>query len=155
MTGTPCCLALAITAAADGESRLTINSTLAPLLSIWSAIVENLALSPLAFWMSESTPAALNASPSNGRSAFSQRAEDCVSGRITPTFGLVSVFVDPDPLLPLLLEPESSSLPQAATVNASAPVITAAATRVDSLCFMYSPFPPLAAEWRLSANSKY
>src|SRR3954465_9777892 len=100
MTGTPCCLALAITAAADGESRLTINSTLAPLLSIWSAIVENLALSPLAFWMSESTPAALNASPSNGRSAFSQRAEDCVSGRITPTFGLVSVFAEPaDPLL--------------------------------------------------------
>ncbi len=34
MTGTPCCLALLITAAADGESRLTINSTFAPALSI-------------------------------------------------------------------------------------------------------------------------
>ena len=34
MTGTPCCLAFAITAAADGLSRLTINSTFAPPLSI-------------------------------------------------------------------------------------------------------------------------
>src|SRR4051812_15711677 len=89
--------------------------------------------------MSDSTPAALNASPSNGRSAFSQRADDCVSGRITPTLALVSVFVELEPLLPLLFEPESSSLPQAATVNASAPMVAAAATRVDSLCFMYSP----------------
>src|SRR3954451_6131246 len=96
--------------------------------------------------MSDSTPAALNASPSNGRSAFSQRADDCVSGRITPTLALVSVFVELEPLLPLLFEPESSSLPQAATVNASAPMVAAAATRVDSLCFMYSPFPPLTAD---------
>src|SRR3954465_6691608 len=114
MTGTPCCLALLITAAADGESRLTINSTLAPALSIWSAIVANLALSPFAFWMSDSTPAALNASPSSGRSAFSQRAEDAVSGRITPTLALDS-GVAVEPLLPLF-EPELSSLPQAATV---------------------------------------
>src|SRR4051795_8707947 len=100
MTGTPCCLALAITAAADGESRLTISSTLAPLLSIWSPIVANLALSPLAFWMSESTPAALNASPRYLRSAVSQRAEEAASGRITPTFAFdagVLVAFDPPP----------------------------------------------------------
>src|SRR4051812_11611986 len=86
--------------------------------------------------MSDSTPAALNASARSGRSAFSQRAEDAVSGRITPTLALDS-GVAVDPLLPLP-EPESS-LPQAATANASAPVMTAAVTRVDSLCFMYSP----------------
>ena len=32
MTGTPCCLAFLITAAADGLSRLTISSTFAPLV---------------------------------------------------------------------------------------------------------------------------
>src|SRR3954452_2110346 len=105
MTGTPCCLALLMTAAADGESRLTISSTFAPLLSIWSAIVANFALSPLAFWMSESTPAAWNASLRYLRSAVSQRADDAASGRITPTLPLgfwVLVVLLP-PLLELLL----------------------------------------------------
>jgi hypothetical protein len=48
-------------------------------------MVANLALSPLAFWMSASMPAAANASVRNGRSAVSQRADDAASGRITPT----------------------------------------------------------------------
>src|SRR4051812_21026564 len=107
-----------MTAAADGESRFTISSTLAPLLSIWSAIVANFALSPLAFWMSDSPPPALNASPRNLRSAVSQRADDAASGRITPTLALASgVDVSELPLLPD--DPELSSLPHAATLNAS------------------------------------
>src|SRR4051794_30823244 len=122
MTGTPCCLALAITAAADGESRLTISSTFAPPLSISSAIVANFALSPLAFWMSASTPASWKAFCKSGRSAPSQRAEEAVSGRITPTLALAAAGVavpdEPDDG-----EPESS-LPHAATANASAAVIS-------------------------------
>src|SRR3954451_3332408 len=117
MTGTPCCLALAITAAALGESRLTITSTLAPPLSIWSAIVANFALSPLAFWMSYSTPADLKASVRNGRSAPSQRAEEAVSGRMTPTLPLGLSLLEED-LLELLPELSESSPPQAATVKA-------------------------------------
>ena len=90
MTGMPWSWAFLITAAADGLSRLTISSTVTPALIIWSAIVANFALSPLAFWMSYSTPAASNASPRNLRSAVSQRAEDAASGRITPTLPLAA-----------------------------------------------------------------
>jgi len=43
-------------------SRLTISRTLTPPLTNWSHRVANLALSPFAFWMSASTPAAANAS---------------------------------------------------------------------------------------------
>src|SRR5262249_6401552 len=132
MTGTPCCLALLITAAALGESRLTISRALTPSLSIWSAIVPNLVLSPLAFWMSASTPAALNDCASSGRSAPSQRAEEAVSGRITPTLAfLVVVGVDvQDDALPV----DESSLPHAATPAASAPAInTTVASRVPLL----------------------
>src|SRR5215218_2881638 len=117
MTGTPWSLAFLMTVAADGLSRLTITRTLAPPLSIWSAMVANFALSPLAFWMSYSTPADLKASVRNGRSAPSQRAEEAVSGRITPTLPLgLSLLLD-DFLL-LLLELSLSSPPQAATVKA-------------------------------------
>src|SRR3954454_7374955 len=121
MTGTPCCLALLITAAAEGESRLTINSTFAPLLSIWSAIVANFALSPLAFWMSDSTPAAWNASPRYLRSAVSQRADDAASGRITPTLAFAAGVLLA-PLLPLF--DDESSDPHAAIVNANAAVVS-------------------------------
>ena len=127
MTGTPCWCALLITAAADGLSRLTISSALTPSLSIWSAIVANLALSPLAFWMSAWTPAALKAWPRNGRSAFSQRAEDWVSGRMTPTFALaagVAALAAPPPL-------DESSLPQAATPSMRAPAAPTANTRFN------------------------
>src|SRR3954451_4329042 len=151
MTGTPCCLALLMTAAALGESRFTITRTLAPSLSIWSAIVPNFALSPLAFWMSASTPASWKAFVSNGRSAPSQRAEEAVSGRITPTldFFAAAVLVA---LLPLEPDEELSSLPHAATVKPSA-TVTAHATRAR--CFMW--FSPSSGyrRGRLSANSKY
>src|SRR4051812_47096476 len=105
MTGTPWSWAFLITVAADGESRLTIIRTEAPPLIIWSAIVANFALSPLAFWMSDSTPAASKASPRYLRSAVSQRADDAASGRITPTLPLAPPPESLDVLVvpPLLL----------------------------------------------------
>src|SRR4051812_39525 len=65
--------------------------------------------------MSESTPAALNASPRYLRSAVSHRADDAASGRITPTLALLAagVAVEPPP------DEEESSLPHAATEKAS------------------------------------
>ncbi len=138
MTGTPCCLALAMTAAADGESRLTISRTLAPLLSIWSAIVANFALSPLAFWMSESTPAAAKASPRYLRSAVSQRADDAASGRITPTLALAAGVLVAAPPPPLAVG--VSSLPHAATPNASTPDSNAIGSRRE--VFLIMVFPP-------------
>src|SRR4051794_13278621 len=103
--------------------------------------------------MSASTPASANAFVSNGRSAPSQRADEAVSGRITPTLAFLAAGVDvPDD------EPEfefefESSLPHAATVNAMA-AVTAHATRAR--CFMLVlPFLRFARRWRLSANSNY
>src|SRR5665213_1039840 len=59
--------------------------TLKPSWIMACAMLWNLALSPSAFWMSALMPAAANALTSAGRSAVSQRVEDWVSGRITPT----------------------------------------------------------------------
>src|SRR3954453_22974214 len=108
MTGTPWSWAFLMTVAADGLSRLTITSTLAQALSIWSAMVANFALSPLAFWMSYSTPASLKACVRNGRSAPSQRAEEAVSGRMTPTLPLGLSLLLEDLLEPLPELSESS-----------------------------------------------
>src|SRR3954449_8987701 len=126
MTLMPWSCAFLITVAADGESRLTIASTETPSLIIWSAIVANFALSPLAFWMSASTPAALKASPRYLRSKLSQRTEDAVSGRMTPTLPLAWP-PPPPPLLLLLL----SSPPHAATVKAMASTATRAKMRLN------------------------
>src|SRR6478609_11914567 len=91
--------------------------------------------------MSESTPAASKAAFSSGRSLFSRRAEDAVSGRITPTLALAAgVAVAVAALeLPLLAEPELSSLPQPATT-----VIAAAASNIGTSRLarvMWSPPP--------------
>src|ERR671932_1469711 len=79
-------LALVSTWAPDAGSRLTMMRTLTPSWIIESAIVANLFLSPSAFWMSALTPAASNACCRYGLSNDSHRADDCVSGRITPTW---------------------------------------------------------------------
>src|SRR4051794_9873345 len=92
--------------------------------------------------MSESTPAALKASPRYLRSAVSQRADDAASGRITPTLAFVSGVLVAPPLLPLL-DPESS-LPHAATLNARA-VATANAPRARN-CIWVLPFLRLVAD---------
>src|SRR3954466_16145398 len=100
--------------------------------------------------MSDSTPAAAKASPRNLRSAVSQRADDAVSGRITPTLAFAAgVALDP-PELPD--DPELSSLPHAATLNARA-AATANAPRARYVIDL--PFLRLHRRWRLSANSKY
>ena len=91
MVATPCDLALSSTALPVPESRLTIIRTLTPLVIIWSAMVWNAVLSFCAFWMSDSTPAASNAALRYLRSAPSQRAEDLLSGRITPIFGFLAL----------------------------------------------------------------
>src|SRR4051794_33821278 len=71
--------------------------------------------------MSASTPASWKAFCKSGRSAPSQRAEEAVSGRITPTLALAAGVAVPDE--PDDGEPEPS-LPHAATANASAAVIS-------------------------------
>src|SRR5579872_1437221 len=98
MVLTPAALALASTWAPVAESRLTIARTETPSWIIPSAMDTNLVLSPRAFWMSAETPASVNALVRSGLSKLSQRAEDCVSGRITPT--LPFALLEPDELDP-------------------------------------------------------
>src|SRR5215203_1181177 len=139
MVATPCDLALSSTALPVPESRLTIISTFAPLVIIWSAIVWNWVLSPWAFWMSYCTPAALKACSSSGLSAVSQRAEDLVSGRMTPTLGVL-----PPP--PEDVPPLSSLPPQAASMSVSAAM---AAIRLRNLLRMTRPFLRGSHHWRV------
>src|SRR3954453_10060973 len=133
MVCTPCCLACCSIAAPEALSRLTIASTVTPLVIICWAIVCICCASPPAFWMSKSTPAALNADSSCGRSALSQRGDDVVSGRMTPTLPWLEAL--PLPLLPPL--PPLSSLPQAArptTRPAARTVVIRVRRRAMDLC---------------------
>src|SRR3954447_12639717 len=109
MLGIPAAVAFLRHAAPDSGSRLTIMRTLTPSLIIESQIVPNFAVSPPAFWMSDSMPASSNAFVRLGRSLPSQRGDVVASGRITPTLPLA--FLLPEEGLSLLL----SSLPHAAT----------------------------------------
>src|SRR6476469_8935349 len=120
MVDTPWLLALGSMAAPDAESRLTIARTVTPWVIIWSAMVCICDLSPLALSMTTSTPAALNAASRFGRSADSHRADDLVSGRMTPTLPALAAL----PLLLLLelLPPPplfAELLPQALMVRAT------------------------------------
>src|SRR5690606_1292631 len=83
------------------------------------AIVWNWFLSPWAFWMSNSTPAAWNASVRYLRSAVSHRAEDLLSGRMTPILpGLAAA--DADGASPPWAEVSPLSPPQAVRPRDSA-----------------------------------
>jgi len=113
MVLTPCEAAFSSMALPESESRLTIARTVTPDAIMLSAICVILSASPSAFWMSESTPAASNAAFSAGRSAVSQRTEDSVSGRMTPTLPLAGF--DEFESLPEL----SSLLPQALSDSAA------------------------------------
>src|SRR5436190_11464041 len=116
----PAAVAFLRHAAPDSGSRLTIMRTLTPSLIIESQIVPNLAVSPPAFWMSEPTPAALNAAVRLGRSLFSHRGEVVVSGRITPTVPLLVLVLDPPALgVLLLLLPHAVSASVAAAPRAA------------------------------------
>src|SRR4029453_15385162 len=134
MTGMPTAEAFLMTAAPVSLSRLVISRTLTPELIIPSGMVWNFALSPCAFWTSYSTPASLNAFSRNGRSAVSQRAEEAVSGRITPILPAEALAVPPPPLP---LSPESSS-PQALRV--STPATPTASTATNCLRMRSGPF---------------
>src|SRR4051794_20888086 len=130
MVCTPCCLACCSIAAPEALSRLTIASTVTPLVIICWAIVCICCASPPAFWMSKSTPAALNADSSCGRSALSQRGDDVVSGRMTPTLPWLEA-------LPLPLLPPLPPLPQAArptTRPAARTVVIKVRRRAMDLC---------------------
>src|SRR5215203_2708624 len=116
MTLTPCDFALAAIAAPEPESRFTRRSTFAPFVIACSACCCCVDLSPSAFWISDSTPAASKACFRNGRSTVSQRTEDLESGRRTAT---LPAFLSPLLLLPL--SPLSSS-PHAATGTARASI---------------------------------
>src|SRR5512140_2343944 len=109
MTGTPAAAAFLMTAAPVSKSRLTIISTFTPPLIMLSAMDWNLALSPPAFWMSNATPAVLNASVRNGLSAVSHRVEDVVSGRMTPILPPATPGED-DLAVAALLPPDESPL---------------------------------------------
>src|ERR687898_2198113 len=114
MTATSCDLALAAIAAPEPESRLTSRSTLAPLVIACSACCCWVDLSPSAFWIVASTPAALKASARNGRSTVSQRTDDLESGSSTATLPASSPPPPPPPPEP----PLDSSSPQPATASA-------------------------------------
>src|SRR4029078_7429683 len=90
-------------------SRVTIMRTLTPSPSMPSAIDWNFVLSPWAFWMSYLTPAALKAASRYGRSLASQRLDDAVSGRMTPTKALLAPPDAEEPLPPELLEQAAMS----------------------------------------------
>src|SRR3954453_1002454 len=123
MTLTPWDFAFAAIAAPDPESRLTSRSTFAPLVMACSACCCCVDLSPSAFWIVASTPAALNAWPRNGRSTVSPRTDDFESGSSTAT---LPGFLPPEPELPESELLESLSLPQPATASAQ-PAATVAA----------------------------
>src|SRR3954469_20006939 len=118
MTFAPRAWAVLMIAAPEAGSRSARRTTLAPLVSAWSAWLRCVAGSPWALTIVWGTPAALKASSRYRRSWVSQRTEDCLSGRSTAPLPAL------DPLLllllPLLVDDLLSllSLPQAATPTA-------------------------------------
>src|SRR5689334_24204060 len=90
-----------------------------PLVSCWSAMVAYLLVSPWAFWMSASKPASLRAAAIAGRSPFSQRGDEAVSGRMTQA--RVEALSPP--------EPEPDPPEQAARASEATPATTTAAMR--------------------------
>src|SRR5215213_3943278 len=106
MTLTPRDFAFDSMAAPEPESRFVSSSTFAPLVMACSACCCCADLSPCAFWISTGTPRSSKAFCRSGRSAFSQRSEDFVSGSRTATF-----CASPPPPPPPPLDDESSSSP--------------------------------------------
>ena len=124
MTLTPCFLALAMIAEPLPLSRLTSNSTFAPLVMACSACVRWAAGSPSALTIVASTPAFLKAFSKNGRSWPSQRADDLESGSRTATLPALApppVLAPVSVLLSLLLpHPAATSEPAAITATGTA-----------------------------------
>src|SRR3954452_9187656 len=95
MTLTPFDAALFSIAAPEPESRLTSRITFAPLVIACSACVCCVCALPCALVMLYVSPAFLNAADRNGRSAVSQRTDDCVSGRSTATTAFACLLAVP------------------------------------------------------------
>src|SRR3954453_5654529 len=127
----PAALALVRQAVPLSASRSTMIRTLTGLATIASQILPKVGTSPWAFWMSDAMPASGNAFASDGRSLFSQRAEDLVSGRITPTEPLAppDVAADADPPVALVLAPALALLPPPELLLLQAARATAATAR--------------------------
>src|SRR6185312_1183510 len=85
MTGMPAAFASCSTVIDVEGSMSVMIRTLTFSWIMPCAMVWNFDLSPSAFWMSALMPASANAFCRAGRSAVSQRVDDWVSGRITPT----------------------------------------------------------------------
>ncbi len=136
MTFTPCDLAFAAIAAPEPESRFTSSSTFAPFVIACSACCCWVALSPSAFWISTSTPAASNAAWSDGRSTVSQRTEDFESGSSTATLPASPPPLSLDSLLAPLPPLLSSSSPHAATTK---PIANTSAMSQTAPFFMSVP----------------
>src|SRR6266566_6344480 len=83
-------------AAPEPESRLTIVRTLTPSFSMLSAMVFIFAESPPAFWMSQLRLTFLHSAAIACGSELTQRAEDCVSGMMKPTFAPLPSGAPPD-----------------------------------------------------------
>src|SRR5690348_15791454 len=124
MTGMPASFACCSTVIEVEGSMSVMIRTLTFSWIMPCAMLWNLVLSPSAFWMSALMPASWNAFCSAGRSAVSQRVDDWVSGRITPT---VPLAVPPPPLLDdgaalLLLPPVDAEVDAAGELEAREPV---------------------------------
>ena len=87
-------------------------------------MVAYLLVSPCAFWMSVSKPAASRPSCRYGRSLFSQRGDDAASGRMTQARAAAASAVSVDPPPPPPLEQPASS-------SAEIPANAAADTNED------------------------
>src|SRR4051812_7125420 len=126
MTLIPAALAEASTLMPVCGSAGSISRTFTPSEIIDCAIDTNFALSPCAFWMSAFTPAASNAFFSRGASYCVYRAEEVVSGRITPTCTLLlsAALVPELEGLPLSDEPpQALSAARPASATSAPPVI--------------------------------
>src|SRR6478735_7757419 len=107
-------------------SRLVSRMTFTPALIMPSHRVPNLATLPFAFWMSAPTPAVLKAAVRYGRSLFSQRADEAVSGRMTPTWTPVAAAE--------LVDEEFESPPlEPHAVRSRVPVASAALSAIQRL----------------------
>src|SRR5689334_21025357 len=126
MTWMPCACAFLATEAPTSLLGVAMIRTLTPALIMPSARVLNFWTSPCAFWMSGLRPSFSSAALRSGLSKPSQRAEEAVSGRITPTFA-------PLPLLPefvfVVPPPEDVLAPHAETARAR-PAATAMEARL-------------------------
>src|SRR6185312_15419072 len=122
MTGMPAAFASCSTVIDVEGSMSVMIRTLTFSWIMPCAMVWNFDLSPSAFWMSALMPASANAFCRAGRSAVSQRVDDWVSGRITPTVPLAV----PPPLLDdgaaLVLPPVEAGVDAAGELEVPEPV---------------------------------